>query len=168
MKLALAKLTTLIFIATAFSSCSGLNIGSADAAKEVNKVKKMRRITEHWSAEVDNSFRSRVDNGSKVFWKPGRTIWIDVYDTQKRESVDQTLKKLKASASKERKDIFDFKDGQIHRFAYLLREVTDGKATDAVYSHSIVPTEYMLMAIYFDKAEDKEWASALAKSAQFQ
>jgi hypothetical protein len=128
----------------------------------------MRRITEHWSVGVDDSFQRRVEDGSLVFWRPGQTVWINCWGNGRTPTRREAIALIKEEASPERKDLFEDEDGAVYRYGYLLVERNGRKKQYAVYAFAVVEGEYVQLAAYFDKPADQSWAEAVARSPAFQ
>jgi len=39
----------------------------------------MQRISDDWWIGIDATYKTRVEDGSLVFWRPERTIWINLW-----------------------------------------------------------------------------------------
>lgn len=126
----------------------------------------MRRITENWSVGIDESFQRRVEDGSLVFWRPGRTVWIICWGDGRTPTKREALALIKEDASPARQELFE-EDGEVYRFGYLLVEGKGRKRQSAVYGFAVVEGEYIQLAAYFDAASDQAWAEAVARSPAF-
>jgi hypothetical protein len=58
----------------------------------------LRGITAEWSIDIDDTYQHRVENGSLIFWKPGRTIYIIVWGRPNQQPKEQTLAWIKSQA----------------------------------------------------------------------
>ncbi len=128
----------------------------------------MRRISDDWWIGIDETYRTRVEDGSLVFWRPERTIWISLWKDHDgrtvRERLDTWIAERNASAT----DLFKQEDNGLLRFGYLLEEPEEaGGQRLGVYSFTVSESYTVQMACYFDLEEDIAWATAVSKSLSF-
>jgi hypothetical protein len=129
----------------------------------------VRKLTAEWSFRINSCFRRRTEDEQLVFWAPGRTIWMSVWDAKKGESPAQRLAWIKKEANPSPVERFEPAHPKLKRFAYLLMETDDEKgARWALYTATVDPTGgHLWMAVYFDRKEDLEWARATWDSVEF-
>ncbi len=130
----------------------------------------MQRISEDWWIGIDETYRKRVDDGSLVFWRLERTIWINIWNDQKeqtqtvRERLDRWIGDRHAGAI----DLFEQEDHALLRFGYLLEEPEEaGGHRLGLYSYTVGERSTVQMVCYFDLKEDLEWATSVSKSLSF-
>lgn len=128
----------------------------------------MQQISEDWWIGIDDSYKTRVDDGSLVFWRPERTVWINIWKDNDgrtcRERLAEWVKDRDAAAA----DLYQTEDNGLLRFAYLLEEPEDeGGERLGVYSYTVGASSTVQMACYFDLKEDQGWAVAVSRSLSF-
>jgi len=127
----------------------------------------MRKITEDWSVDIDDSFQRRIEDESLVFWKPGQSVWINCWGDGTHPSKAEALANVREDADPQRRQVLDEEDGDIYRFIYALTEQQDNKVRYAAYSFAVIEGQYLQMAIYFDSLDDRAWALSVARSPIF-
>ncbi|MFO0906915.1 MAG: DUF2185 domain-containing protein [Isosphaeraceae bacterium] len=128
----------------------------------------MRQISPDWWISVDDRYRSRVDDGSLVLWRPERTIWINVWNDAADLSPKERLRRWVKDRDDHAVDLFHHDDGPLIRFAYALAEPeAEGGQRLAVYSFTVAPTATVQMACYFDLELDQPWAEAVTRSLSY-
>jgi len=129
------------------------------------------RMTKNWSVDLPSKFNRRIEDGSLVLWRPGFTIWTEVYGNDNDQTHDEQLAVLRNDSSPDAFDDITETDGKIIRYSYRLNETEDDNRSPAFYCFAISKTGYVMMAIYFDEADDiiealKIWRSlAYAENA---
>ena len=128
-----------------------------------------RQLTKEWSLQLDPRFKRRTEDGALVFWAPGRTIWITVWDAKAGESADQRLAWIKKEANPAPIERFEPPHETLRRFAYLLMESDDEKgARWALYATTVSPIgSHIWLSFYFDQKDDLEWARQTWESLEF-
>ena len=128
----------------------------------------MQRISDDWWIGIDDSYRTRVEDGSLVFWRSERTIWINIWKDHDGRTVRERLDTWIADRHAGATDLFQQEDNGLLRFGYLLEEPEDaGGQRLGVYSYTVSETYTVQMACYFDLKEDLGWATAVSKSLSF-
>lgn len=128
----------------------------------------MKQISEDWWISIDDTYKTRVDDGSLVFWRPERTVWINIWKDNDgrsgRERLAEWVRDRHASAA----DLYQTEDNGLLRFGYLLEEPEDeGGERLGVYSYTVGASSTVQMACYFDLKEDQDWAVAVSRSLSF-
>jgi hypothetical protein len=128
----------------------------------------MKQISKDWWIGLDDSYRTRADNGSLVLWKAERTIWVNVWNDHEGWTDRERLNRWIADRSPEATDLFEQQDGGLLRFGYLLEEPEEGGGHRlGLYSYTVRGSSTVQMACYFDLKEDLPWATAVSKSLSF-
>lgn len=128
----------------------------------------MQQISADWWIGLDDSYKTRVDDGSLVFWKPERTVWINIWKEGDGRPPRERLAVWKEDRHVAASDLFEESAPDVLRFAYLLEEPEDeGGHRLGVYSFTVSETSTVQMACYFDLREDLDWAVAVARSLSF-
>jgi hypothetical protein len=126
-------------------------------------------ITEEWTFEIDDTFKHRIDEESNlVFWKPGRTVYLIVWNRPQQETKEQTLAWIKAESDPN--PLLRIESGTVNhlRYGYLLQEHDNGRKYFAFYGFSIADTSCVQSAFYYDDQTDLEWAKATWLSLTYQ
>ena len=128
----------------------------------------MQRISADWWLGLDESYRTRLDDGSLVLWRSERTVWINIWNDHEGWTLRERLERWVAERDVRADDLFQVDDGEILRYGYLLEEEEDGGGRRlGLYSYTVSATSTVQMACYFDLKEDLAWASAVARSLSF-
>lgn len=128
----------------------------------------MKQISEEWWIGIDDSYRTRVDDGSLVIWRPERTIWINIWKDNDGRTVRERLNGWTGDRHARATDLFEQEDHGLLRFGYLLEEAEEsGGQRLGVYSFTVSESSTVQMACYFDLEEDLGWATAVSKSLTF-
>lgn len=114
------------------------------------------RVPQCWRFDISEQMFRRIDGGSLVFWRPGLTLWMDLYTTPGQpieERIGEILSiKNEAAADLERRD-----EPGLVKMRYSLTETVDGKELRGVYLFGFTEEEELHLAAYYDnEAELKE------------
>ena len=117
-------------------------------------VEGLYQMTREWSVHLPSEFNRRIEDESLVIWKPGITIWTNVWgDDGKFNSSQERVEWLKKESPPAAFDsISEITDG-VTRYSYRLQEGPDQGATAAFYCFAIGRPGHVQMAIYFDDPE---------------
>jgi hypothetical protein len=121
-------------------------------------------MTEDWKVQLATPVRRRIEKGSLVLWRPGFTVWVNVWGAKPGEPVDQRLADLEADASPQRFDVLKEQDGGLTRFAYRLADGGTDARRPALHGFVLGPTSHVQLAIYFDDEAELPAALALWRS----
>ena len=128
----------------------------------------MQRISEEWWIGLDESYKTRVEDGSLVLWRPARTVWISIWNDRDGRTLRDRLAHWVAERDIRAADLFQESDGDLLRHGYLLAEPEEtGGDRLGLYSYTVSTSSTVQMACYFDLQEDLGWATAVAKSLSF-
>src|SRR5689334_2177952 len=98
----------------------------------------LRQLTESWSIRLDSSFRARVDGKNLVFFLPGRTLLISVWNNPQGQPPEERLKTLKTFANPTPVEKYEPSHPSLSRYAYLLLESDDKKGVRwALYAFTL-------------------------------
>ena len=122
------------------------------------------QMTADWSVMLPTQFNRRIEEGQLVIWKPGFTIWTNVWNNDKSESQDDRLQWIQGDSSPNGFDkVTESSDG-VSRYAYRLKEDSYDDREPAFYCFAIGEEGHVQMAIYFDSADDLADAQAIWQS----
>ena len=126
------------------------------------------QITHEWRLSLDRTYNRRVKNNKLVLWISGRTIVAVVFlysDTVKREGL---IARLKSKASKGSLEVFESRQGELLRFAYLQpEEVTPDHTRLALYGFTAAEATCIQTAFYLDDPSDLDWAKKTWESLTY-
>jgi len=128
------------------------------------------QLTAEWSIDLPGEFNRRIDDGDLVFWRPGITAFVAIWNNDNAESIGARLAWLRGDMNPEAFDIVqeDLVDAQ--RFAYRLREDSEDSEENsmpALYAFTVVEDSHLQLAVYFDDEHDVEVALRLWRSVAF-
>ncbi len=118
------------------------------------------KLTSTWSLSVPLKFNRRVEDGSLILWRPGVTLYFNVWNNDHNESVDTRLAQLKSEISPDAFGPQEQNNGGIQRFSYRLVE----DAVNALYGFVFADGGHVQVAVYFDDASDVELARSMFES----
>ena len=111
------------------------------------------QMTKNWLVDLPTRFNRRIDDGSLVIWRPGFTIWVEAYSNDNDRSNIDCLNEIRDDSSPERHSEMTEDDNGVLRFSYRLNE--DGNDSgNAFYCFAVADVGHVMMAIYFDEADD--------------
>ncbi len=122
-------------------------------------------ISEDWTFAVDADFQCRFENGSLVYWRPGHTVYIDVFDTELGEEVT-AIEAMLADRVREPQETFDIDEDDLVSHAYLLPEDDAGRTYWGLNTLTASRGSLLAVSFYFDDEKDKEWALNMWKTIQ--
>ena len=108
------------------------------------------RIDPHWTVDLPSKFNQRTEEGSLVLWKPGLTIWMNVWKNDKDETKQARLDSFIASRSQLAYDSKTDSSGNLLRHSYRLAEAADDTREPAFYGFAIGDSGHVQLAVYFN------------------
>lgn len=99
-----------------------------------------------------------------MLWRPGLTIWLNVWGNNNNETPAERLAWIKDEASPARFDVRESVSGGLIRFSYRLREGDDGGAVESLNGYVIGADGHLQLSVYFDEAADFAEAQQLVDS----
>jgi hypothetical protein len=119
-------------------------------------------MTKSWSIELPpGAFKRRIEDGSLVVWRPGVTAWINVWNNDRDETIDERAESILRDRSPAAYDLLDETSDDGRRFAYRLREDADDARVPALYAFAVGRAGHVQMAVYFDAETDAELARTM-------
>ncbi len=122
------------------------------------------QMTEDWSVTLPTPFNRRVEEGELVIWKPGFTIWINVWNNDKSESQGERLHWIQESSSTNAFDEIIESSDSVSRYSYRLKEDSDDDREPAFYGVGTGEGGHVQIVIYFDSAGDLAEAKSIWRS----
>ena len=119
------------------------------------------QLTAAWSLELEQPLNRRIEDGSMVLWRPGFTIWLNVWGNDNDETIDDRAGRIKSDVSSEAHDIVSGTSGGLFRHSYRLEEMSGNKFVYGYFGFIIAPEGHVQIAIYFDAMADLAAAKAI-------
>ena len=130
-------------------------------------VQGVYRLTDDWQLTLAEPHNRRFEeDGSLVLWRPGFTIWLNVWNNDHRESVTERLSSLKNVISKEAFDLEEVVTATLARLTYRLDEPRPEGLVHAYYGLIIGPAGHVQIAIYFDSDQQVSAAKNVLSSVK--
>ena len=122
------------------------------------------QMTTEWSMNLPSKFNRRFEEDDLVIWKPGFTIWTQIWGNDKDESAEARLEWIKQDTSPDAFNSVTESSNGILRYAYRLEEKAEDGRQAAFYGFSIGATSHVQIAIYFDSPADLSIAEGIWRS----
>ena len=103
------------------------------------------QIGKNWSFEVSSRMVRRIEDNSLVIWKPGFTIWLNIF-TPKNISKTERLDTILKAKSDMSQDLQQEDSENMSKIRYQLNE--DGQ--DSINIFGFTATSQIHMSIYYD------------------
>jgi len=122
------------------------------------------KMTEEWSIFLPQPVHRRVEDGSLVLWRPGLTLWINMWGNDTKETADEQLARIRSDRSPDCfNEIYEEEDGLL-RLSYRLQEDTSDERVAAFYGFVVGVSGHVQMAVYFDEEDTLQLAEGLWRS----
>lgn len=122
------------------------------------------RLTQEWTIGINNLFERKVEESGDLLYTTGdKSVRLAFWNEEgkNKEKIyaehQEDIKNRDQTLAKTLKT-FDFSDDQIARPGYLIREGDGAKTYNVLYGFSIINSQLILAAFYFDEDEDLNWA----------
>ena len=122
------------------------------------------QMTKEWSIKLNEPYNRRIEEGSLVLWRPGFTVWVNVWNNDNNETVSERASWLKKDILKEAFDLEESKDGEITRIGYRINEKRPESTVYAFYGFAINASGHVQISMYFDTEKDLSVAKSMLKS----
>ncbi len=119
-------------------------------------------LTPAWAIHLPESFARRIENASLVLWRPGLTLWLNVWGNDRGEPQAQRLAAFKSVAAKARFAEREVVANGVTRFAYRLRDDSDHGPVESLNALIFSDEGHLQMSVYFDDPVDETKAWQLA------
>ncbi len=106
-------------------------------------------IANEWSFNVSTRMVKRIDKGSFVIWRPGFTLWIDVYQAEDKD-IDARERKLLGIISPERINFKSIRQSGLQKIRYELAEQSGEYMQKSAYIFGLTESQEMHIIIYYD------------------
>jgi hypothetical protein len=125
-------------------------------------------ITKSWSITLPTQFNRRIEDEDIVIWKPEFTIYIAVWNNDKKRSHDSLFNSVTEDISLEAFDINSNENGEIKLFSYRLNEDMNDQRVSAFYCYAVSPNGYVQSVMYFDVEKDVDDAIKIWESFEYE
>ena len=127
------------------------------------------QMTNDWAITLDQPHNRRVEDGSLVIWRPGFTLWINVWNNDNNQSIDERLERIKSDASEDAYLEETHEKGGVRTFKYRLNEMRGDDLVYAVYGFVFSSDDegYVQVAAYFDVEGDYDAAKDIIDGIRF-
>lgn len=112
------------------------------------------QLTNEWSVTLPKEFYRRATDGSLVLWRPGFTIWANVWGNANDQPATLRLAGIRKGISSDAFDIEEESSSGLQWLAYRLKEPTEDKRAAAFYCFAVGEAGHVQAAMYFDHEED--------------
>jgi hypothetical protein len=121
-------------------------------------------LTKVWTILLPGRFNRRLEEGSLVLWRPGMTIWLDIWNNDGQETKADRLAVIETGRSADATSIRRSERGGILYYAYRLDEQSADDRKPALYGFAFADRGHVQMAVYFDAENDLAAAEAICFS----
>ncbi len=125
------------------------------------------QMTQEWFITLDQKHKQRVDEGSLVLWRPGFTIWINVWGNDNDESIAERLKWISAESSSEAFEVNSTKKENTYEYSYRLNEIENGRTTYSYNGYILSNDSYVQITVYFDSENESSRAKSIIESVKY-
>jgi hypothetical protein len=122
------------------------------------------QMTPDWALTLPVPVNRRFEDGSLVLWRPGLTMWVNVWGNNKFESRESRLQWIREDTSPDAFEAEVIDTGEHIQYGYRLTEDRDESVVHAFYGFAIGASGHVQVAIYFDVERDLELAKTIWKS----
>ena len=78
------------------------------------------RMTADWSVTLNQPHNRRIEDGSLVIWRPGFTVWVNVWGNDNNQTIEERVKRIQSDVSPSAYEIISKKNGSGFIHAYRL------------------------------------------------
>ena len=125
------------------------------------------QMTAEWFITLGQEHNRRVDEGSLVLWRPGLTIWINIWGNDNNESIEERLKWISAESSPNAFEVNSKNKGSTHAFSYRLNETENGKVTRSYNGYFLANDSHVQVSVYFDSESESNKAKSIIESVEY-
>ena len=120
-------------------------------------------IDDDWTFAVGAEFQCRFEDGSLIYWAPGRTIYLNIYNSQGlagRQAIEAVLGERQRTPEEEFERV---EDGLVSQ-AYLTSEQDGDRQYWGLNTLCADGGDLLCAYFYFDDITDMQWAVQTWKS----
>jgi hypothetical protein len=112
------------------------------------------QMTKDWTIVLPGQFNRRFEEGSMVLWRPGLTIWVNVWNNDHNQTRADRLARIKSKHAPEATDLEEAEEEGLTRFCYRLKEESEDDRVAAFYGFAFGENGEVLISVYFDDESD--------------
>jgi len=111
-------------------------------------------VPQCWRFDISGRMFRRIDGGSLVLWRPGLTIWMDVY-TANNQSIEERVNGILSIKSEKAADLQRRDEEDMVKLRYSLTETVADKELHGVYLFGFTAEEELHLAVYYTSEADR-------------
>jgi hypothetical protein len=115
------------------------------------------KLSSTWSLCLPLKFNRRVEDGSLILWRPGITVYFNIWNNDHNQSIDARLAELRSSISANAYEFQEQPNGSVRQFSYRLVE----NGVNVLYGFVIADDGHLQVAVYFDDESDIDLARSM-------
>ncbi len=124
------------------------------------------RLGDDWALTLAEPHNRRVEDGSLVLWRPGFTVWVNLWGNDDRQSVADRLSRIRGDISGAAFGLEESAAGPVARLSYRLEGPGPDGTVHALYGFAVGPGGHVQIAIYFDAESDLPAARTIVASVR--
>lgn len=136
--------------------------------KQFPVITGLYQLTKEWFLTLPGKYNKRLEKGEMVIWNQGFTMWIAVYNNDKKLSPQKQIEWIKEEKSPESYGVKEIDEGNIYRYGYKLEEIEEEKKVNSFNAFVSSKIGYVCIAFYYDRKDDYKKAEKIWKSISLQ
>ncbi|MCJ8313529.1 MAG: DUF2185 domain-containing protein [Saccharospirillaceae bacterium] len=117
-----------------------------------------------WSINLPLMYKQRFEGKQRVFFRPGFTIYLTIWDNENSKSKEERLNTIIAGRPKTSYDETQTEDEKYLKFSYRVNEPSEDDRVDAFYSLVFSDYGHVQLSMYFDQESDIQLAHDFLES----
>lgn len=117
-------------------------------------------LTSSWVVFLPLKFNRRIKDGSLALWRPGITLYFNVWNNDHNNSIDTRLAQLKTDISPNAFELREQQADSVRRFSYRLIE----NDVSALYGFVVANDGHLQIAVYLNDESDVDLARSIFSS----
>ncbi len=159
------KMKNIIILILVFISINAIG-GEKMLHPDFPVIENKYQMTSEWSINLEQPYNRRIEEGSLVIWRPGLTIWVNIWNNDNNETIKERLKWIISESSPEAFEVTSYEKGTSYVHAYRLNEKNNGETSYSYNSYVLSENAHVQLSIYFDSESDFEIAKSLVDSIE--
>lgn len=112
-------------------------------------------VPQRWRFDIRGRMFRRIDGGSLVLWRPGLTLWLDVY-TANHQTMDERIRGILSIKNEKATDLIRRDEEEMVKMRYSLTETVADKELHGVYVFGFTEEEELHLAAYYTSEADRK------------
>ncbi|MBA6373487.1 hypothetical protein H4J56_18905 [Colwellia sp. BRX8-4] len=125
------------------------------------------RITNEWLITLNQPHNRRVEDGSLVLWRPGVTVWINIWNNDDNETIEEIIKWISSGSDPKAFDVESIVKEGLTKYSYRLNEKENNKLTLTYNGYIITNDSYVQITVYFNLDNDAKVAKSIIDSLEY-